>query len=136
MTPPDSQAEMGLPYPQVPVLFFKPPNTLADPISAIPIPKVAQDDEMDYEVELAIILGRDTKDVSEEDALGCVLGYTVANDLTARKHQTTSSQWGYAKGEPYLLYNIVLCSADRNGAGLLEGEAGDGVWVMRLIYRF
>lgn len=90
---------MGLAYPQVPVLFFRPPTTLANPNSAISIPKCAQNEEMDYEVELAIVLGRSTKNVSEDEAMEFVLGYTVANDLTARKHQATSSQWGYAKGE-------------------------------------
>ncbi|KAK4688788.1 hypothetical protein P7C73_g1325, partial [Tremellales sp. Uapishka_1] len=97
----DHAAEMNLPYPSVPVLFHKPSTCLADPNSVIPIPKGCQNEEMDYEVELAVIISRRCKNVSEEDALNHVLGYTVANDLTARKHQTTSSQWGYAKGFDY-----------------------------------
>lgn len=53
---------------------------------------------MDYEVELAVVLSRDVKNVSEEEAGECVLGYTCANDLTARKVQEMTSQWGYCKG--------------------------------------
>jgi hypothetical protein len=53
---------------------------------------------MDYEVELAIVIGKPTKNVSEDEAMEHVLGYTIADDLTARKHQAVSSQWGYAKG--------------------------------------
>ena len=95
---PLTQEEMHLPLPPVPVLFFKPSTTLADPSEVIPVPKVAQNDELDYEVELAIVIGRDAKNVKENEALEYVLGYTCANDLTARKHQETSSQWAYAKG--------------------------------------
>ncbi|CAD6565543.1 MAG: hypothetical protein TREMPRED_001519 [Tremellales sp. Tagirdzhanova-0007] len=94
----DHAEEMHLPLPPVPVLFFKPSTTLADPSEVIPVPKVAQNDELDYEVELAIVIGRDAKNVKENEALEYVLGYTCANDLTARKHQETSSQWAYAKG--------------------------------------
>lgn len=69
------------------------------PNEVVLVPKVAQNDEMDYEVELAIVIGRDAKDVDEASALNHVLGYTCGNDLTARKHQETSSQWGFCKGE-------------------------------------
>lgn len=54
---------------------------------------------MDYEVELALVLSRDTRDVQPQDALDHVLGWTVANDLTARKWQGKCSQWGFCKGE-------------------------------------
>ncbi|KAK8843928.1 hypothetical protein IAR55_006720 [Kwoniella newhampshirensis] len=94
----DHAAEMGLPFPSVPALFFKPSTCLANPGEEIPIPKWCQREEMDYEVELAIVIGKACKDVKEEDALNCVLGWTGANDLTARKHQTASTQWGYSKG--------------------------------------
>ena len=55
-------------------------------------------DEADYEVELAIIIGKLCKNVSVSDASNYVLGYSVANDVTARKHQEKTSQWSYAKG--------------------------------------
>ena len=55
-------------------------------------------DEADYEVELAIIIGKLCKDVSVADAQSYVLGYATANDVTARQHQDRTSQWSYAKG--------------------------------------
>ena len=106
------QKEMNLPLPPVPVLFFKPSTTLANPSEVIPVPKVAQNDELDYEVELAIVIGRDTKNVKESEALEYVLGYTCANDLTARKHQETSSQWAYSKGEDAIAKPVELKPRD------------------------
>lgn len=110
---------MKLPYPAFPVQFLKPSSALADPNSTVVCPVIAQDDEMDWEVELAVVIGKDCKNVSEEEALDFVLGYTVANDvshpplppfsrfhrgrlttslqITARKHQASSSQWCHAK---------------------------------------
>lgn len=79
-------------------MFFKPPTTIANPGEVIPVPRCAQDNEVDYEVELAIVLGQECKNVSPSEALGYVLGWTCANDLTARRVQQTSSQWGYSKG--------------------------------------
>ena len=90
---------MGLTLPKFPTIFFKPSSALSDPNSSIPIPKIAQNEQMDYEVELAIILGNDAKDVREEEAMEYVLGWSCANDLTARKWQASGSQWGFAKGE-------------------------------------
>jgi len=57
---------------------------------------------MDYEVELAILIGKDCKNASEQEALSYVVGYTCANDLTARKVQDTSSQWTFAKSTSVL----------------------------------
>lgn len=94
------QAEMNLPLPLVPSTFTKPPNTTTSPNTTILIPHCAQDEETDYEVELAVVLSKTVKNVTEEEARECVLGYTVGNDLTARKVQEMTSQWGYSKGEP------------------------------------
>lgn len=55
-------------------------------------------DEADYEVELAVIIGKRCKNVLVSEAADYVLGYSVANDVTARKHQNKTSQWSYAKG--------------------------------------
>ena len=98
---------MKLTLPNVPVLFFKPSTSLADPSEIIPITETAQNEEMDYEVELAVIIGKQAKNVSEEDAYDYILGYTCANDLTARKHQNQSSQWGFSKG-PFQMICISL----------------------------
>lgn len=65
-------------------MFPKLPNAIAGPGEDIEIPKIAQDDQADYENELTVVLGKDAKNVKAEDAWEYVLGYTVANDLSAR----------------------------------------------------
>ncbi|KAL4790882.1 hypothetical protein BDV19DRAFT_393615 [Aspergillus venezuelensis] len=66
------------------------------PTDTISIPSIAT--KADPEVELAVVIGKDCKNVSTENALEYVLGFTVANDLTARCLQSKASQWGYCKG--------------------------------------
>ncbi|KAL2215421.1 fumarylacetoacetate hydrolase family protein [Thermoascus aurantiacus ATCC 26904] len=93
-------AEMNLSLPDVPSLFLKPATSLADPWPAPSIlPKITQRDGTgDYEAEMAIVIGRDAKNVSEADALDYVLGYTAANDISSRTAQTAQSQWCFSKG--------------------------------------
>jgi 2-keto-4-pentenoate hydratase/2-oxohepta-3-ene-1,7-dioic acid hydratase in catechol pathway len=70
-------------------------------LATVTIPKVAQPPKEhlpDYEVELVIVIGKATKNVSEAEALDYVLGYTGANDVSFRKHQMAVSQWGFSKG--------------------------------------
>ncbi|MFK3936909.1 fumarylacetoacetate hydrolase family protein [Alkalihalobacillus sp. NPDC078783] len=83
--------ETGSPYPDVPILFNKFNNTLAGHKQSITIPKVTK--ELDYEVELAIVIGKTAKNVTEDDALNYVFGYTIANDLSARDLQMKTPQW-------------------------------------------
>lgn len=52
----------------------------------------------DYESELAVIISKDCKDVTEEEAQDYILGYTASNDVSARKEQFATSQWTYSKG--------------------------------------
>lgn len=91
---------MSLPLPDVPTLFLKPATSLADPWPAPTVlPKITQiDNTGDYESEMAIIIGRDAKDVSEDTALDYVLGYTAANDISSRTAQMNQSQWCFSKG--------------------------------------
>lgn len=85
--------------PQAPILFSKPRTALADPYpAAIPIPKAAQDGTSDYEAELAVVIGKDGRDIPEAKALEYILGYTASNDVSARALQMTTSQWGFSKG--------------------------------------
>jgi len=92
--------ESGMAIPKLPVLFFKGIASLQNPIDAISIPKIARDPpEVDYECELAVVIGKPCKNVSEEDALNYVLGYTCANDVSARQWQTVrgGGQWNFGK---------------------------------------
>lgn len=76
-----------------PVMFAKPPSALAGPDEAIMIHPIAQS-QLDYEGELGVIIGRDAKDVSEEDALDYVFGYCNSNDVSARNFQMPASVSG------------------------------------------
>ncbi|CAM3753154.1 fumarylacetoacetate hydrolase family protein [Smaragdicoccus niigatensis] len=88
-------AEMGSAPPENPVIFMKPSTSIASPNSAIVIPPTSQ--QVDYEGELAVVIGRPCKDVKAARANDVILGYTVANDVTARDHQRMDGQWTRAK---------------------------------------
>lgn len=92
---------MSLEIPTVPTLFIKPSTSLGNPYptSSTILPKITQADGTgDYESEMAIVIGRDAKDVSEDEALEYVLGYTAANDISSRTSQMNQSQWCFSKG--------------------------------------
>ncbi|KAH8911314.1 homoprotocatechuate catabolism bifunctional isomerase/decarboxylase [Coniochaeta sp. PMI_546] len=92
--------EMSIPLPDVPTVFLKPAAALADPWPApTPIPKhTLESNSADYESELAVIIGKTAKNVSEAEAMDYVLGYTAANDISSRASQFAQSQWCYSKG--------------------------------------
>lgn len=92
----DHVAEMGAQPPLNPLLFMLPNTAVVGPDDPIVLP--AFTDEVSYESELAIVIGKVTKNVSEKNALDNVFGYTVANDVTARDAQRSDDQWARAKG--------------------------------------
>jgi 2-keto-4-pentenoate hydratase/2-oxohepta-3-ene-1,7-dioic acid hydratase in catechol pathway len=92
----DHAAEMGSDVPTTPVLFLKPPTAVIGPLS--PIKRPPESSNVHYEGELAVVMGKVTRNVSPEDALGHILGYTAANDVTARDLQRSDGQWTRAKG--------------------------------------
>jgi 2-keto-4-pentenoate hydratase/2-oxohepta-3-ene-1,7-dioic acid hydratase in catechol pathway len=87
--------ETGAKFPQYPVVFFKGINTLQHPGEPILLPTHLKSDEVDYECELAVVIGRTCKNISRDRALDFVLGYTCANDVSARDWQIKrgGSQW-------------------------------------------
>jgi len=91
---------LQLEIPQNPAIFTKPCDALAGPLDPIPIHPDCQS-MLDYEGELTIILGKDCKNVSASNYRDYILGYTVANDVSARNYQLPASvsggQFGYAK---------------------------------------
>jgi 2-keto-4-pentenoate hydratase/2-oxohepta-3-ene-1,7-dioic acid hydratase in catechol pathway len=89
-------AELGNEPPAAPLLFLKPNTAVVGPDDPIVLPDFSH--EVSYEAELALVVGRVTKDVTPERALDHILGYTVANDVTARDAQRTDGQWARAKG--------------------------------------
>lgn len=88
-------AEANAKVPERPILFVKGINTLQHPGDPIEIPRHLRSDEVDYECELAVVIGRRCKNVSRKDALDYVLGYTCCNDVSARDHQIKlgGGQW-------------------------------------------
>ncbi|MBK1783877.1 fumarylacetoacetate hydrolase family protein [Prauserella cavernicola] len=89
-------AELGNEVPDRPLLFFKPLSALVDPGRPIVLP--AFSDNVQYEAELVVVIGRTCKNVAEGDAASAILGYTVANDVTARDIQKADVQFTRGKG--------------------------------------
>lgn len=79
--------ELGVGVARFPTMFPKFPTSITGHGDDIEIPKVAQDDQADYEGELVLVIGRDAKNVSEEEAYDYIVGYAVGNDVSARKWQ-------------------------------------------------
>lgn len=147
--------ETGRPLPTCPTVFTKPGTTIADMNEPIPIPKIAQS-HCDYEGELTILIGKDAKDVSEEEALDYVGGYTVGNDVSARDWQREAGkagpvpQWGFSKSfdkyaplGPCLVSPSVLGAADKqqlktfvNGEERQTGNTSDLCFGVRALIAF
>ncbi|WP_430333350.1 fumarylacetoacetate hydrolase family protein [Rhodococcus sp. ACT016] len=89
-------AEMGGEAPEDPVIFIKPNTSIVGPGAPIMLPPSSN--EVHYEGELAVVIGRPCKDVPAAKARDVILGYTVANDVTARDQQRHDGQWTRAKG--------------------------------------
>lgn len=81
--------------PAFPDVFVKTPNTLGGPADPVMVPAVA--DDVDYEGEIAVVIGRRAKDVDEATALAYVAGYTILNDVSDRSWQRRQSQWAMGK---------------------------------------
>ncbi len=88
--------EVGMETPSEPTVFLKPPSSVLDPGGSILLP--ARSGQVDYEGELAVIIGVEARRVPVEDALSYVFGYTCGMDITARDLQFEDGQWTRAKG--------------------------------------
>jgi len=88
--------EFNLSIPSVPLIFLKPSTAIIGPDAEIILPRLSK--RVDYEGELAIVIGREAKDVPENRAHEFVLGYTCFNDVSERHNQKADGQWTRAKG--------------------------------------
>ncbi|WP_246147056.1 fumarylacetoacetate hydrolase family protein [Bacillus massilioanorexius] len=100
--------ECNLPFPSNPIIFSKFNNTINAHDKEIMLPHTSS--QVDYEAELAIIIGKKARNVKKEDALSVIYGYCIANDISARDLQSQSSQWllgktsdGFCPIGPYLV---------------------------------
>ncbi len=87
--------------PEHPVLFMKVPSTVQNPGDPILLPRKLRSDSVDYECELAVVIGKSCKNVSKADALNYVLGYTCANDVSARDWQRNGGGGQWCRGKTF-----------------------------------
>ena len=92
----DHAAEMDSEVPSEPIIFIKPNTSVIGPNEVIIWPRMSE--RVDYEAELAIVIGRICKEVPALKAKDVIYGYTLANDVTARDLQKKDGQWSRAKG--------------------------------------
>ena len=92
----DHAAEFGNVVPDEPMIFLKPNTSVIGPGDAIVLPK--QSSHVDFEGELAVVIGSVARNVAEADAASVIFGYTLGNDVSARDLQKKDGQWGRAKG--------------------------------------
>ena len=145
-------AEMGTGLPESPVVFMKSPSAVLDPDRPIQLPRHLHSDQVDYECELAVVIGRECKNVSVEKALDYVLGYTCANDVTARDWQKFHSGGQWVKGKSFDTFcplGPILVTADQlpnpqilplrtmlNGRIVQESYTGDRIFSVAEIIAF
>jgi len=89
-------AEFGGEVPEEPLIFLKPSTSVSGPGDPIPLPRISN--RVDYEGELAVVIGRIARNVRAEETFRYILGYTCANDVTLRDLQKKDDQWTRAKG--------------------------------------
>ena len=89
-------AEISIDVPDEPLIFFKPISAIIGPEDAIVLPR--QSDQVELEVELAIVIGKHAKEVSYDEAKNHIFGFTIGNDVTARDLQFSDTQWARSKG--------------------------------------
>jgi 2-keto-4-pentenoate hydratase/2-oxohepta-3-ene-1,7-dioic acid hydratase in catechol pathway len=136
----DHAAETKLVIPERPLLFSTFSTAVIGPGAAIQVP--ATSSRVDYEAELAVVIGRRTKQVRPEDALGVVAGYTCLNDVSARDFQFSDKQWQRGKScdtfapmGPWLVTSDVLGDAAALGIRLrLNGQTLQDSSTAQLIF--
>lgn len=141
----DHAAERGAPVPEEPVIFIKPSTAVIGPGAAIVLPPDSS--EVHHEAELAVVVGRVSRNVAADDASVYILGYTAGNDVSARDLQARDGQWARAKGfdtfcplGPAIETEIdpadlgITCSVD--GVLRQEGNTADMVFPVGELFAF
>ena len=93
--------EAGLPVPDYPVVFAKGASAVVGPDAPIELPRALRSEKVDYEGELAVVIGRRCKNVRTEEALDYVLGYACANDVSARDWQIERGGGQWCRGKSF-----------------------------------
>jgi 2-keto-4-pentenoate hydratase/2-oxohepta-3-ene-1,7-dioic acid hydratase in catechol pathway len=131
--------ELGNEPPAEPLIFLKPPSSLIAAGDAIVYPTLSQ--RVDYEGELGLVIGKRARNVSREDAMNYVLGYTCVNDVTARDLQKKDGQWTRGKGfdtfcavGPCLVPKDELRIEELRIRTLLDGEVKQDGYAREMIF--
>ena len=143
--------EGGHAVPEYPVLFMKNPAAATGHREPIRIPRVCED-EVDFEAELAVVIGNPCRNVAREEAMDYVAGYTAANDVSARLWQTAKggSQWNRGKGfDTFAPLGPVMVTADElpdpnslsiksilNGSVMQDSSTADMIFDVPTLIRF
>jgi len=137
--------EGGFENPEKPLLFCKTPNALSGPYDPIILPRSSG--QVDWEVELAVIIGREGKRINKTDALDYVAGFTVMNDVSGRQAQFSDSQWfrgksfdSFAPAGPFIVtpdeiddVNNLRLTARVDGEIMQDGNTRDMIFDIRAI---
>ena len=109
--------ESGIDVPDDPILFVKGPNALQNPEDPIWIPKHMESTQVDYECELAVVIGKRCKNATRENALDYVLGYTCANDVSARDWQLQRGGGQWCRGKFFDTFALYFNCTHEAGRG-------------------
>ncbi|NOY52436.1 MAG: fumarylacetoacetate hydrolase family protein [Deltaproteobacteria bacterium] len=140
--------EFGLPLPSHPILFMKNPASVVHPGDPVVLPSSCLDPpQVDYEMELAVVIGRAVKDVPVDSALEYVFGYTIGNDVSARIWQKEGGGGQWVRGKSFDTFcplGPALVTADEipdpqdlslrctiNGKTMQEGHTSDMIYPVR-----
>lgn len=140
----DTISDMGFPTPQTPYLFPKLSSSVVGPGNDILL-DAGVTTEADWEGELAVIIGKEARNVTEEEALDFVFGYTAANDISARDVQRADPQWVRGKGlDTFCPIGPIIVTADEisdpqnlrirtvvNGEIVQDGNTSDMIFGVR-----
>lgn len=136
--------ELGLELPEYPVVFMKSITAVQNPGDPIVLPRHLHSDQVDYEAELAVVIGKTCKNVSVAEALDYVLGYTCANDVSARDWQKLLGGGQWVKGKSFDSFcplGPILVTADRIPnpqilpiRGILNGQIRQESWTGDMIF--
>ncbi len=137
----DHAEESGMDPPSSPLVFSKFSSNVVGPGTTVPLP--AGESETDYEAELAVVIGRRAWRVDRSQAMDHVLGYTCANDLSARAFQFADGQWqrgksceGFCPLGPFIATTDEVPDPHDLGIRLrLNGETMQSSWTSQLIFR-
>ena len=134
----DHAREMKLELPERPLMFLTPSSALAHPEGCIEVPALTEN--LHYEAELAVVIGKHAKNIKKEEAFQYVLGYTCANDVTARDLQHQDGQWTRSKSfDTFMpLGPCIETEIDPNGIGIrlyLNGELKQCSHTSNLIFK-